>query len=135
MSADGHLSALDVDLAIRPVAGRIGAEIEGVRLSPDLSEPTVQAIRQALLKHKVIFFRGQEHLSDADQEGFAALLGAPVAHPTVPVLEGSRYILELDGAHGRASSWHTDVTFAQAYPQASVLRAVISPEIHRFETF
>lgn len=127
MSADGHLSNVEADLAIRPVAGRIGAEIQGVRLSPDLSAPAVQAIRQALLKHKVIFFRDQDHLDDAGQEGFAALLGAPVAHPTVPVLDGSRYILELDGAHGRASSWHTDVTFTDAYPQASVLRAVVSP--------
>jgi taurine dioxygenase len=128
MSADGHLSAVDADLSIRRVAGRIGAEIGGVRLSPTLSPPTVRAIRAALLEHKVIFFRDQGHLNDADQEGFAALLGQPVAHPTVPVLDGSRYILELDGARGRANSWHTDVTFAQAYPQASVLRAVVIPE-------
>jgi alpha-ketoglutarate-dependent sulfate ester dioxygenase len=130
MSADGHLNAVDVDLTIRPVTGRIGAEIRGVRLSPTLSEPTVRAIRAALLEHKVIFFRDQDHLNDADQESFAALLGQPVAHPTVPVLDGSRYILELDsGRGGRANSWHTDVSFAHAYPQASVLRAVVSPEV------
>jgi len=129
MSADGHLSIVDTELTIRPVAGRIGAEIEGVRLSPDLSPPTVAAIRAALLKHKVIFFRDQEHLTDADQEGFAALLGEPMAHPTVPVLDGSHYILELDGARGaRASAWHTDITFTEAYPLASILRAVVVPE-------
>ena len=129
MSADGHLPAVELNLTIRPVGGRIGAEIEGVRLSPDLSQATLAEIRAALLKHKVVFFRDQGHLDDAAQEAFAARLGAPVAHPTVPVLDGSRYILELDGARGgRANSWHTDVTFAHAYPQASVLRAVVSPE-------
>ena len=35
MSADGHL-AIDTQLDIRAVAGRIGAEVAGVRLSDDL---------------------------------------------------------------------------------------------------
>lgn len=128
MGADGHLSRVKDRVTVRRIAGRIGAEIEGVRLSADLSDDVIADIRAALLTHKVIFFRDQGHLTDAGQEGFAARLGAPIAHPTVPVREGSRYILELDGARSRASSWHTDVTFAQAYPQASVLRAVVSPE-------
>ena len=60
---------------------------------------------------------------------FAALLGDPVAHPTVPVAEGSRYLLELDSKEGyAASSWHTDVTFVEAYPQASILRAITVPQ-------
>ena len=129
MSADGHLPIANDTLTVIPVAGRIGAEIRGVRLSPDLAPETIAAIRATLLKHKVVFFRGQDHLSDGDQEGFAALLGNPVAHPTVPVLSGTQYILELDADRGgRANSWHTDVTFSEAYPQASVLRAVVVPE-------
>jgi len=129
MSADGHLPIANDTLTVTPVAGRIGAEIHGVRLSPDLTPEIVAAIRATLLKHKVVFFRGQDHLSDGDQEGFAALLGDPVAHPTVPVLTGTQYILELDADRGgRANSWHTDITFSQAYPQASVLRAVAVPE-------
>jgi taurine dioxygenase len=52
-----------------------------------------------------------------------------VAHPTVPVREGSSYLLELDSKYGgRANSWHTDVTFVDAYPKASILRAVVIPE-------
>ncbi|WP_050478954.1 TauD/TfdA dioxygenase family protein [Herbaspirillum rhizosphaerae] len=115
-------------LDLHPVAGRIGAEIRDVRLSGDLGATTFGAIRQALLKYKVLFFRGQQHFDDAGQEAFAALFGDPVAHPTVPVREGTGYLLELDSAHGgRANSWHTDVTFDVAYPQASILRAVEIP--------
>ncbi|MCY1279912.1 Alpha-ketoglutarate-dependent sulfate ester dioxygenase [compost metagenome] len=114
-------------LDIHPVAGRIGAEIRGVQLSADLDAATVEAIQQALVQYKVIFFRDQTHLDDQGQEAFAQLLGDPVAHPTVPVRDGTAYVLELDGGQGqRANSWHTDVTFVDAYPKASILRSVVA---------
>ena len=116
-------------LDIRPVTGTIGAEIRGVRLSGDLDAETVREIEAALVRHKVIFFRGQHHLDNSDHEAFATLFGDPVAHPTVPVAEGSKYLLELDSKEGyAASSWHTDVTFVDAYPKGSILRAVTVPE-------
>jgi len=116
-------------LDIRPVTGTIGAEIRGVQLSGDLDSATVHAIEAALVRHKVIFFRDQGHLDDAEHEAFAALIGDPIAHPTVPVADGSRYLLELDSKEGyAASSWHTDVTFVDAYPKASILRAITIPQ-------
>lgn len=121
--------AAESPLEIAPVAGRIGAEIRGIALSGDLDDITIAAIRAALVRHKVIFFRDQFDLDDTKQEGFAARLGKPVAHPTVPVAEGSRFLLELDSKEGyAASSWHTDVTFVDAYPEASILRAITIPE-------
>ncbi len=119
----------EIILDIRPVGGRLGAEVSGVRLSDGLSDGVIAALNTALLRHKVLFFRDQSHLDDASQEAFAQRLGAPVAHPTVPVREGSGYLLELDSSRGgRANSWHTDVTFVPDYPKASILRAVVSPE-------
>lgn len=116
-------------LEIVPVTGTIGAEIRGVTLSGDLDTATVQAIKDAVVRHKVVFFRDQHELDDARHEGFASLFGDPVAHPTVPVAEGSRYLLELDSKEGyAASSWHTDVTFVDAYPKGSILRAITIPE-------
>lgn len=116
-------------LDIRPVTGTIGAEIRGVQLSGDLDATIVRAIDEAVTRHKVVFFRGQQHLTDAEHEAFAALFGDPVAHPTVPVAEGSKYLLELDSREGyAASSWHTDVTFVDAYPRGSILRALTIPE-------
>jgi taurine dioxygenase len=118
----------DAGLEIVPVGGRIGAEIRGVALSGDLDAATVAAIRAALTRHKVIFFRDQQ-LDDAAHEAFAARLGAPVAHPTVPVAQGSKYLLDLESREGfAASSWHTDVTFTLNYPEASILRAIEVPE-------
>ena len=124
-----NASEADSPLDIVPVAGRIGAEIRGIQLSGDLDEITVAAIRAALVRHKVIFFRDQTGLDDAAQEAFAERIGQPVAHPTVPVAEGSRFLLELDSREGyAASSWHTDVTFVPAYPEASILRAITVPQ-------
>ncbi len=116
-------------LDIVPITGTIGAEIRGVTLSGDLDAVTVQAIKDAVVRHKVVFFRGQTELDDTRHEGFASLFGDPVAHPTVPVAEGSRYLLELDSKEGyAASSWHTDVTFVDTYPKGSILRAITIPE-------
>lgn len=118
-----------IDLDVTPVTGTIGAVVNGVQLSGDLPASTVQAIQAALVRHKVLFFRDQQHLTDQEHEDFAASLGDPVAHPTVPVADGSRYLLELDSKEGyAASSWHTDVTFVEAYPKASILRALTIPE-------
>ena len=112
---------------ITKIGGRIGAEIGGVRLGGDLPEETVAEVRAALLAHKVIFFRGQDHLDEAAHEAFAQLLGTPVAHPTVPSVDG-RYALGIASHHGaRANQWHTDVTFVPAYPAFSILRAVTVP--------
>jgi len=118
-----------IDLDVTPVTGTIGAVVNGVQLSGDLPAATVQAIQAALVRHKVLFFRDQQHLTDQEHEDFAASLGDPVAHPTVPVADGSRYLLELDSKEGyAASSRHTDVTFVEAYPKASILRALTIPE-------
>jgi taurine dioxygenase len=113
-------------IQIHRVAGKIGAEIRGVKLSGGLDKDSISVVKKALLDHKVVFFRGQEHLDDAGQEAFAALLGDLVPHPTAPSKHGN--ILELDSDRGgRANSWHTDVTFDLAYPKYSVLRAVEIP--------
>jgi alpha-ketoglutarate-dependent taurine dioxygenase len=117
------------DLQIRPVAGRIGAEVIGLRLSADLNQSVAEAIRQALYNFKVLFFRGQEHLDEPGQENFGRLFGDLVPHPTIPSVKGTQNVLDVDGAKGaRASSWHTDVTFVDAYPQISILRGLVVPD-------
>ena len=44
-------------LTVTQLCSRIGARIDGVRLAGDLDADTVEQIRDALLRHKVIFFR------------------------------------------------------------------------------
>ncbi|ODM72151.1 TauD/TfdA dioxygenase family protein [Bradyrhizobium elkanii] len=105
-------------------AVRIGAEIRNIRLSGDLPDQTIVAIKGLLLEHKVIFFRDQGHLDDAKQEHFARRLGKLSPHPIRGVS-----ILELDATRGgsRADMWHADLTFLHAYPKICVLRGVVIP--------
>jgi alpha-ketoglutarate-dependent sulfate ester dioxygenase len=120
--------AAESALKIVPIAGNMGAEISGLRISDDLTPSVVRLVCEALLKYKVIFFRGQEHLDDAGHEAFASLFGKPEPHPTIPSLEGSAAVLNIDSSYGnRTTAWHTDLTFLDAYPQASILRALVVP--------
>ncbi|MFH9955842.1 TauD/TfdA dioxygenase family protein [Streptomyces roseolus] len=126
-TATATATTATTSVTVAKIGGRLGAELGGVRLAGDLPAATVAEIRAALLAHKVVFFRGQDHLDEAGHEAFARLLGAPVAHPTVPSADG-RYALGIDSHHGaRANQWHTDVTFVPAYPAFSILRAVTVP--------
>jgi alpha-ketoglutarate-dependent taurine dioxygenase len=115
-------------VTVTKLSSRIGARVDGVLLGGDLDAVTVEQIHQALLTHKVIFFRGQHHLDDAQQLAFAALLGTPVGHPAALLtVEDAPTITPINSEFGKANRWHTDVTFAANYPAASILRAVTLP--------
>lgn len=113
-------------ITVQQVTESIGARIGGVRLGGDLDARTVAEIRRALLAHKVIFFSGQDHLNDTAQYEFASLLGDPtLPHPTVRGNEHA--VLPINSEHGKANSWHSDVTFVDRVPAISVLRAIELP--------
>ena len=113
--------------SIVKLGARIGARIDGLRLDGALPAPIVETINEALLTHQVIFFRDQHHLDDAEQLAFAGTFGTPtLAHPTV--LSRGTDVLPIDSRYDKANSWHTDVTFVDRIPKASILRAVTLPE-------
>jgi len=127
-----HSSHPDVEfknLTIRRVSGNIGAEIVDFKITPDIDENIFSQIEAALVKYKVLFFRKQTQLNDESHQAFGARFGKVVAHPTVPAPTGTK-LFELDASKGggRADSWHTDVTFVEAFPKISILRGVKIPE-------
>ncbi|MBP2231896.1 taurine dioxygenase [Azospirillum agricola] len=129
MSTASSTDTLPPGLDIKPINGNIGAELRGVALSGDLHPATLKAIQDAVYTYKVVFVRDQHHIDDAQQEAFGRLWGGLVGHPTVPSLGGTEAILDVDGARGeRASSWHADITFLDAYPSVTILRPHVLPE-------
>jgi len=119
-------------LAVDPLSGRIGAEVTGLRLGgagAGLDPETMWALRQVILEHRVVFLRGQHHLDVECHQGFARLLGPlTLSHPSAWAQAGGSRIFSVDSARGgRASHWHSDVTFAAAPPAFSVLRALRVP--------
>jgi alkyl sulfatase len=120
-----HYSDMADYFDVVKLGANIGARIDGVRLSGDVDAETAAAINDALLKHKVIFFRDQHDLDDDGQLAFASKLGTPTtAHPT---LSEGETVLPIDSRYDKANSWHTDVTFVDRVPKASLLRAVSLP--------
>jgi alpha-ketoglutarate-dependent sulfate ester dioxygenase len=116
-------------VTVSPVTPRIGAELGGIDLT-HVSDAQVVEIRQALLAHRVVFFRDQR-LDAAGQVAFASRLGPLThAHPTLPADSEDPALFDLDSIAGAAANhWHTDVTFVERPPTCSVLRAVIIPDL------
>ena len=132
--APAHTGSLEIS----PSAGYIGAEIGGVDLRDHLDQNTVEVIRDALHRYKVIFFRDQE-IGHAEQVAFARRFGKvtpahpheenpPAGFPEILPIDSRRYDQNL--GRKRTSydhSWHTDVTALVNPPAASILRADILP--------
>lgn len=113
-------------------APRIGAEIKNIKLSGDLPDQTISAINRLLLEHKVIFFRDQGHLDDAEQKRFALHLGNPMQAPTtLSTTKTKMSILEIDSIRGGvpADTWYIDAAYLHAYPKICVLRAIVIPPV------
>ena len=116
-----HGSSQHVD--VTQVGGVIGAVVGGIRIGGDVSPAAVAELRAALLRHKVVFLRDQQHATDTDQRAFARLLGILTKpHPTLAGDAGA--VLPIDAGQGKANSWHTDVTFVDRVPASSVLRHI-----------
>jgi taurine dioxygenase len=134
------LTSASLALDVTPLSATIGAEIRGVDASQPLSETEVRAVRDALLRYKVIFLPGQ-HLAPAEHRAFAAQFGEPTpAHPVIPGIDGFPEVFEIDyskferlyASYGDIAqydglSWHTDVTFGERPPLGSILNAVVIP--------
>ena len=118
--------AMSRDFSVVKLGEHIGARVDGLRLG-ELDPATAAAVNEALVAHKVLFFRGQRHLDDDSQFAFAKSIGTPTTpHPTVK-FDGER-VMPIDSEEGgRANQWHTDVTFVDRIPKASILRAVELP--------
>jgi taurine dioxygenase len=114
---------------IRPLTPTIGAVVEGVDLAQPLSDDLLAQIRNALLTHEVIFFEDQ-HLTPVQHRDFAARFGELHTHPLYPGVPEAPELFILDNHAGNPTdndSWHTDVTFIETPPMASILYAKSLP--------
>ena len=81
-------------LQTRPIAGALGAEIDGVDLSRELPAEVFEEIRRALHENLVIFFRGQR-LTPQQHIDFSARFGKLLEVPFVRALDGYPAILPV----------------------------------------
>ncbi|MDB5707810.1 MAG: taurine dioxygenase [Sphingomonas bacterium] len=127
-------------ITIAPSTPTIGAEISGIGLNQPLDDSVAEIVREAWLRHKVIFFRDQD-LDYAGHLRLGRLFGELEGHPVIPHVEGYPEILLIKGVEGvqltaetftpfkAYNKWHTDVTFRERPSIASVLRARLIPAL------
>jgi taurine dioxygenase len=117
---------------IRPLSSAIGAELLGIDLSADLTDATVGALRQALLDHLVIFFRDQ-NLPPARVLALAKRFGMPIEYPFVKGIDGFPEIISVTKLPHETVNfggvWHSDTTYLQQPPMATLLVAREVPPV------
>ncbi|MDG4667052.1 TauD/TfdA family dioxygenase [Mycobacterium sp. 236(2023)] len=130
-------------LEVTPLSGWTGALVTGIDLSAPLSDGDKAAIRTALHKWKVVFFRDQV-LDHAGQIAFGAQFGevtpghpyegdsAPAGFPQIHTVSPAAYDHRYGTRYRKKQSpngpgWHADVTPLINPPSHSILRAESVP--------
>lgn len=115
---------------VKPIAGALGAEIEGIDMSKPLGNQAFKEVHDALMAHQVIFFRDQD-VTPAEHVAFARSFGELHVHPYAPSLPDHPEVLVLKSSkkhRSAANAWHSDVTFQEEPPLGSILLAREVPE-------
>ncbi len=130
-------------ITITPLQPTIGAEIGGVDLRQPLPPAIRDAVRAAVLKYKVVFFRDQP-ITREQQADFARQFGPLYTHPSskrpdreqIPavhnIIPHDQYKPEdLTIRHGDLlrDGYHTDTSWRLVPAWGAVLRAVNLPEV------
>ncbi len=126
--------ALDEQLAglsIEPLTPAIGAVIRDIDLGAADIADHIPAIRAALLKHRVIFFRDQA-IDRGQHLAFAQQFGDLEIHPATPKGQEHPEILRIEHgpkSRGQENAWHSDVTWRESPSMGSILRAIEIPPV------
>jgi len=127
------------EIEVRPLQPTIGAEIGGVDLRLPLTPGQRDAIKAAVLKHKVVFFRDQ-HIGDEQHVAFAAQFGPLYDHPTTKRNDSYAAVHRIEADNQAkyqqlsrftrlGDDFHSDTSWRLVPTWGAVLRAVRVPEV------
>jgi taurine dioxygenase len=110
-----------------------GARISGPDLSQPLSEDVLAEVRQAWARHSVVCFADQPLGLDA-LEAFTQQIGPFGKDPYIEPMPGRPNVLELrrepdEKASNFGAGWHSDWSFLETPPAATLLRAQTIPPV------
>jgi taurine dioxygenase len=112
---------------VQLLTGALGAKIRGIDLNM-LTDEGFGLIHDLLLKHQVVFIAGQADLTPEAHIALGRRFGEVELHPYLPRLDGYPEIVIIDSENGgKVDVWHTDMTFHQSPPIASILHLVQVP--------
>ena len=110
----------------------VGAEVSGVEIARGLSDQQFLELRQAFVKHSVIFIRNQNITPDEHIE-FAKRWGEISVNRFFQAVDSHPVIAEVrKEAHQKlniGSTWHTDHSYDQVPAMGSILYARVVPKL------
>ncbi|WP_417519327.1 TauD/TfdA dioxygenase family protein [Minwuia sp.] len=115
-------------IEVTPITGILGAEIAGVDLTQTVSDAALMEIEQAFGDHAVIVFRDQA-MGFEDQKRFTRMFGEFGFEPYVKTMPDHPEIIEVikeaseSGMLNFGGNWHSDWSFQEAPPRATILHA------------
>lgn len=118
-------------IEVKPLAAAMGAEICDIDVRA-LTDEQFAAVRAALFRHKMIYFRNQK-LTHADHEAFSLRFGPFAVDAYTSGVPGHKdvhpLIKEADdrSKHVFGEGWHTDSPFLPQPPAITILRSVEIP--------
>lgn len=119
-------------IRVEPLSPALGAEVYGVDLAGPLDEGSVAEIRRAFLSHLVIFFRDQA-MTPEQFLRFARTMGEPSEYPMVKGMDEYPEITEVikkeDERVNFGGIWHSDTTYLECPPMATMLYALEVPPV------
>ena len=113
-------------MIIEPLAGALGAEIRGI----DLRDADWTAVHKAFLDYSVLVIRDQK-LEPADLMRVGSRFGEPCHYPFVTGLDGFPFIFDVVKEESETvnfgGNWHSDTTYLDQPPLATLLYALETP--------
>ena len=118
---------------VTPFAPALGAEVRGIDLADGLDEQTYQAIRQALLRYQVLFFKEQTEIAAETHVEIGRMFGDLHMHPAAPQMSGHPEIFVIhahkDSKVANGEFWHSDVSCDEEPPLGTMLQLHKLPEV------
>lgn len=119
-------------ITINPINPVIGAEVQGLDLRQELPDADIDAIKDALDRYQVLFFRDQD-ITEEQHLAFGRRFGELHVHPSVRGKPRDQWS-EIMPVHADANTariagdkWHTDVSCDEKPPFASILHMTTVP--------
>jgi taurine dioxygenase len=140
-----HPDIAATSVAVSPLAAHIGAQVDGVDLRQPIPAAVREQILQAWLQHQVLRFRGQQGMTTQQLVDFSRMFGELDRAPTPANRTGKPYLAEfpevtaisnivvdgepVGGLGAYEAEWHTDMSYNERTPSASILHSIeIPPE-------
>ena len=131
-------------LKIRRISHAIGAEVRGVDFARPIDEAAAAELRSAFLDHGILLFRGQS-ITREQHLAFARLFGEVdqnkvIRRNEVPGFSEISFVMSKPTPSGEpvtgyaegkfpGQDWHSDKSYVSVPAKATLLRAVVLPEV------